>query len=310
MTIRELIRFSLAARCPVSIYFEMRRGIWRIMKRNIFPAKNYTQRPLISIDRMRKSLNKMNLSKSDTVFVHSGIGNIGVIEGGRKAVFELLAEYVTPETGNLLFPTFPFYKGVYDYLENLKVFDVRTAPSYMGTLTQYVLEKQIGIRSISPTHPVVAVGKDAEYLSKAHHKDTTPFGSNSPFQRFLQLNNPKVLLIGVSTDAATMVHNVEDVLGDKFPIKTFMDKIYEINCIDWDGSSLKVKTGCHSPVVSLSRDITRFDGIYRREKAITCEVPVGLSSIAILDAKKFFEVLTNLALQGKTIYGATHFTLS
>ncbi|MFZ0034393.1 MAG: AAC(3) family N-acetyltransferase [Sedimentisphaerales bacterium] len=308
MTVAELIRLSLAARCPLPVYLQMYHGLWRIAKRTLFPPRiSSKNRPVVSAQKLTETFERMGLAKNDSVFVHSGIGNIGIIEGGCRTVYNLLTEYVDTDKGNLLFPTFSFYYGVYDYLESNPVFDVRTAPTYMGTLTQYALKLKKGTRSICPTHSVLVIGKDSEILTADHHRDPTPFGPNSPFQKFLRLDNPKILLIGVTSDAITFVHVVEDSMAENFPIKTYTDKGYVINCIDHNAQPLSVKTRCHTPVVSLSRDITRFDRLFREEGVICREAPVGLSSIAILDPLKFVNLLTELAYEGKTIYGNIHF---
>jgi aminoglycoside N3'-acetyltransferase len=308
MTVAELIKLSLAARCPLPVYLQMSRGLWRIAKRTLFPSRiSSKNRPAVSAEKLREALDRMGLAKNDSVFVHSGIGNIGIIEGGCRTVYNLLTEYIDTDKGNLLFPTFSFNYGVYDYLESNPVFDVRTAPTYMGTLTQYALKLKKGVRSISPTHSVLVIGKDAEMLTADHHKDLTSFGPNSPFQKFLRLDSPKILLIGVTSDVITLVHVVEDSMAENFPIKTYTDKVYVINCIDRNAQPLSVKTRCHTPVVSLSRNISRFDRLFR-EKAVICrEVPVGLSSIAVLDPLKFVNLLTELAYKSKTIYGNTNF---
>lgn len=313
MTVAELIRLSFSKRYPLSVYLEMRRGMWRITKRTLFrhvKLSSSKQRPRISISQLRSAFDQLAIEKTDSVFIHSGIGNIGVIEGGRRAVFEILTDYIHPEQGNILFPTYPFFPSVYDYLETNPVFDVASAPSHMGSLTQYSLKTGMGTRSIHPSHSVLAIGKDAKIFTSDHHTCTTPFSSNSPFQRFLHIDNPKVILIGVSTDSITLAHAVEDMMADTFPIPLYLDKIYSIRCIGWNKQPISVQTKSHTPVLSLARDVRRFDPLFRMTGAIRKEIPIGLSKITLIDALKFCETLTALGHQGKTIYGTKRLSKS
>lgn len=305
MTLTQLFKLSIEGKCPLSIYWEMRRGLFRIAKRRITSKKgSQGPRPHLSMYELRKVFDKLDLSPSDSVFIHSGLGNIGVIEGGRSGVYNLLKEYIDIKKGNLLFPTFTFHPRMFDYLESNPVFDVRTAPSFMGSLTQYALKANEGIRSLHPTHSVLVIGKDAPYLATEHHLDSTPFGPNSPYQRLLNLDSFKILLLGVTTDVITYIHAVEDIMGEEFPIRTYTNKIYDITCVDRNGNDIIVSTRCHSPVLSLARDVTRFDDVFERCGVILNEECLGLSSVFLVKGDGLCEVLIQLAKSGKTVYGA------
>jgi len=297
----EYIKYTVEAKAPLPVYWEMRRGIWKVIKKRLF-KKNYKliERPKITIDQLRKSLLKVGLCTGDTVFIHSGIGNIGIFEGGRKKLFEILLDIVDINKGNILFPTFSFFPRMIDYLESNPIFDVRSAPSYMGSLTQYALKSGIGKRSINPTHSVLCIGKDQDWLAGEHHFCKTPFCDKSPFYRYLKLKNAKILLIGVSTDVITTIHAVEDNID--FPINVYTNKIYHIKCINWFGEEIIVETRAHNPVVSLARNISRFDEIFKK-KCFIGEEQVGLGKITFIDAKKFFNLLVELAKSGYTVYG-------
>lgn len=297
------IKYTIEARAPLPVYWEMRKGIWKVIKKRLL-KNNYKiiERPKITIDKLRYSLLKVGLRKSDTVFVHSGIGNIGIFEGGRKKIFEILLDIIDIDKGNILFPTFSFFPRMIDYLESNPIFDVRSAPSYMGSLTQYALKSGMGKRSINPTHSVLCIGKDQDWLAGEHHLCKTPFCDKSPFYRYLKLKNAKILLIGVDTDAITTIHAVEDSIN--FPINVYTSKIYNINCINWFGEKIIVETRSHNPVVSLSRNTRRFDEIFR-EKCFIGEEKIGLGKITLIDAKKFFDLLVELAKSGYTVYGKT-----
>ncbi len=304
MTLGQFVRLSLEGGYPPSILFEMRHGLGRLLRKRLAtPVAPPADRPRVTRAQIRDALSQASLSPGDAVFVHSGIGNLGVIEGGRRAVFEALLEGVDPARGTLLFPEFSFHPRMFDFLESSPVFDVRSAPSYMGSLSQYALGVAGGARSIHPTHSVLAIGREAEWLTSAHAACATPFAAESPFQRFLALERPKILLIGVSTDVVTHVHAVEDRLGSDFPITVYLRKPYRIDCLDHEGRPLRVETRCHTPVLSLAREITRFDRTLREDGILTRQIPVGAGAVASLDAKRFCASLEQHARAGRTVYG-------
>ena len=258
-------------------------------------------RPKISIDEVESALDELEISRGDRLIVHSGISNIGKVEGGPAGIVNRLRERVSG-SGIVLFPTFPFETTMHRYLETSPSFDVMASVSKMGAVTDVALKSAEGMRSIHPTHPVTGFGDDAKSYLEDHHRDETPFGPGSPFWRLAD-SGGKILVLGVGLKNVTEVHLPEDRLGEKFPVKVYVDKRYEVPCRDWNGVELTLITRCHDPRISRIRDCNLMEdpllseGIYRK-------IDLGNHSIGVIDFKQMDRYMQDAALSQRfTIYG-------
>jgi len=90
------------------------------------------------------------------------------------------------------------------------------------------------LRSLHPTHPVLAFGKDAQWLVAEHDRCLYPCGPGSPFDKFRQLKG-KILFFDVGFGAITFFHYVEDLLKDRLPFPVYDDRLFSVNAVDSKG---------------------------------------------------------------------------
>jgi len=258
-------------------------------------------RPTIDLATLAAALDKLGLVSGDSVLVHSGISNLGKVAGGPRAIFDLIQETVGSQ-GNVLYPVFPFGGLMYDHLRSNSTFDARTAPSKMGALTEYALKIPGGRRSLHPSHSVLAFGNRSNDFVAEHHLCSTPFADKSPFARLVEASG-KILLLGVGLNSTTSFHRIEDRLGVDFPVRVYLDEVFNISCIDSDGQEYKVSTMAHDPFISRVRNCQLFRNIFL-QAGILHEVAVGNGSIGIIDARAMEECLEQFCRRDRfTIYG-------
>jgi aminoglycoside N3'-acetyltransferase len=94
---------------------------------------------------------------------------------------------------------FVLYEGAFD-LDNLP-------PTYCGLVPQLLHRWPGALVSFHPSHAVVALGPEAEYLVEGHHR-VSAVGINSPIDRMAKLGG-KVLLLGVNQRVNTTIHTGE-----------------------------------------------------------------------------------------------------
>jgi aminoglycoside 3-N-acetyltransferase len=157
--------------------------------------------PTVSLEDLVEGLQHLGLEPGDRVIVHTSLSSFGRVRGGATTVIEALL-MVLGNQGTLMMPhTIPYttYKGTFD----------RTAPPDPGSgVVPAQLQKWPGaILSLQPTHPVVAVGRDAGALTEEHYR-VSPVGKHSPYDR-LAKNGGKVLLLGVNQRVNTTIHTGE-----------------------------------------------------------------------------------------------------
>jgi aminoglycoside 3-N-acetyltransferase len=258
-------------------------------------------RPLVDAASLNAALDALGLTRGDVVMVHSGISHLGKIAGGPRTVFELIRERIGDE-GHVLYPVFPFDTLMYHYLKTRPTFDVRTAPTKMGALTEYALKSSGGLRSVHPSHSVLAFGPHrAEFVNK-HHLCPAPFTDQSPFARLVDVQG-KILLLGVGLNSTTSFHRTEDRLGERFPVKVYHSEAFQVACVDDKGMSCNVDTRAHDPFVSRIRDCNLVRAAFLGAGVLR-EVPVGSGVVGMIDAAAMDRFLEELCFGPRlTIYG-------
>lgn len=258
-------------------------------------------RTVVSMDTLREAVTALGIGPADSVLVHSGISNLGKVVGGPKGTFELIRDCVG-SAGHVLYPAFPFDSLMYEYLRHGPEFDVRSAPSRMGALTQYALTAADGMRSVHPTHSILAFGPRRDNFVGEHHLCESPFADRSPFGRLVEAGG-KILLLGVGLNSTTSFHRIEDRLGDQFPVRVYVPTLFRVPCIDAHGAPLEVSTPAHDPFISRLRDCDIVHAELLRSGALR-ELQVGDGSVAVIDAAAMEATLERLLRdQGLTIYG-------
>lgn len=275
-------------------------------RRRQVEKKARKERTFITEAELVGALRELNID-SDLI-LHSSISNIGKFEIPVQKIAELITQEVNLKRNTLLVPALPFNTSMKEYLEKGDVFDVRTARNAMGAIPNILMSLPGAKRSIHPTHSVVALGPEAAFYVDGHEKDCTPFGPSSPFYK-LTARKGKILLLGVGLNSVTNFHVYEDILGPDLPFEVYSKKKYRARCIDNNGDEMLVETPCHEHALSAQRECERARPYLIAADAITT-LPFGESEISLIDAKKFTETLLQMLLDGKSIYGEAHLSIT
>ncbi len=150
---------------------------------------------------LEKELRLLGVAKGDKVAVHTAFSSVGNFKGGPEAFCETCMK-VIGKSGVILMPTFNFY----NHERTGGVYDPETTPSYTGAVSEVFRKRKDVFRSLDPSHPLCAWGKDALEYVRNHHKTPT-MGAASPLG-LLEKNGGKVLLVSCP-GANTFMHVVE-----------------------------------------------------------------------------------------------------
>lgn len=161
------------------------------------------------------------------VLVHSSLIHIGNIKGKHKPIVKALQEHVLDKGNTVLAIGIPVKGSTEEWLQSITRFD-KDAPIAMGVISTYYAKQEGACRSLNPTHSVVAYGSRAEEYTAAHHLDKTPFMEKSPYYKLLERNGG-VLMVGAGIKHLTLVHIVEDMLGDLYPQRVYGRKEYLVD---------------------------------------------------------------------------------
>lgn len=214
----------------------------RAVKSTVNRTKQRLVRALRSYDarQLKTALRRMGVSESDTLLVHSNFEPHSGFRGTPQDLVNALAELVG-DKGNLLMVSIPFRGSSYDHLMLNKVFDVRKTLSMMGLVTEIFRRKKGTLRSLHPTHPVLAYGKDAAGLVEGHEKCLYPCGPGSPFDKFRAARG-KILFFDVGFGSITFFHYVEHLLQAQAPRPVYDERLFEATVVDAMGEKVTVRT--------------------------------------------------------------------
>ncbi|MEE2000425.1 AAC(3) family N-acetyltransferase [Alkalimonas sp. MEB108] len=267
------------------------------------------QAPHISQQKLEQQLLSLGVAQGDTIFLHSSLKSLGYVTGGPAAVIAALQNAVGIQ-GNILLPAYYLPGGTIENTCKLSdyCFDLRIHGTNMGRLPETFLATKGVMRSLHPTHSVAAWGKDAKFLTEAHHKATSVFGKGSPWQRFSALPKAKVLGLGISMGPVTFYHLLEDTLGDKFPLSVWQQE-HLLRCVDSEGKVWKVPVRPYDKVLTAQRidhpsrtDLRDFIKAELSKHGQLKQGQVGAGQSWLINSQDFYQHLEKLANEGITIY--------
>lgn len=158
----------------------------------------YTKEQLID------DLKKMGLKRADAIMIHSSMKSIGSVEGGGETVIDAFLEYFSE--GLVMMPAHTWAQMGPEYA----IFDPATEPACVGLLPNLFLKRKGAVRSLHPTHSIVAYGERATEYIAGEENCTTPCTPGGCWDRLREIN-AKILLVGVTHIRNTFIHSVEEI---------------------------------------------------------------------------------------------------
>ena len=154
------------------------------LKARLFRVRSFLTRYLLSYGgrKLLERLRTLGVRTGDTVLLHSSFEEHHGFRGTIQDVTDVFIEALGPD-GNLLMVSLPYRSSSLLYLSKLKRFDVRKTPSMMGMLSELFRRRAGVLRSLSPTHPMLAFGPKAAWFVAGHHLCQYPCGPGSPFEK-------------------------------------------------------------------------------------------------------------------------------
>ena len=258
----------------------------------------------LGMDEVARALRECGLGEGDSCFMQASMSAFGSFERGPDTVVEALEQVLGPE-GFTAMPAYPLSGPAIEYLAQDPVFDVRSTPSRMGSISEAFRRRAGTRRSIHPTHSTCARGPGADEVVAGHESADTPFGAGTPFPRIVE-RGALQLLFGCGTRAVTMYHSFECTRRPPFPLDVFADRRFEARCMDWEGRELRVETLVHNPALHPGR-IDSNPRLQRRFRQGILEgggraVRLGHGEILAIRLPALFEVFEQLLAEGVTIY--------
>lgn len=197
-------------------------------------------------------LTGIGVRTGDTLMLHSSWLPLNGFKGTPAQFNTALREHLSP-AGLLVMPSLTYHNiSSAEFLAGGKPMDVRRSPSAMGLLSEVFRRNKETVRSLSPTHPLLAWGKDAEGFIADHEKSDRPFGPDSPFAHLLE-RDALLLCLDVGFSSITFTHFVEDRLQHTLPFPFYEAEPMIGIAIDKEGARHECPTRVLSAIANRQR---------------------------------------------------------
>jgi len=238
---------------------------------------------------LRAALVSLGVAPGDTLMLHGAFGQHHGFRGPIEGLTEVFVDLLGPQ-GTLAMVSLPYRSSSLQYLQTMKRFDVRRTPSMMGLISEYFRHRPGVLRSLHPTHPVLALGARAEWLVEGHENSPYPCGPDTPFGKLL-LADGKVAFFNVPFATFTFFHFLEHHVSSRVPFRLYTDEPFTVPVVDHAGQARTVSTFVFSPDAIARRRFPVLEEELRRRGLIS-QARVGatrLEAIRLRDAVECVE---------------------
>jgi len=211
-----------------------------------------------------------------------------------------LQQAVGPD-GLLVMPTMTYHdESSAAFLARGAAMDARRSPSRMGLLSE-VFRRARGVeRSLSPTHPLAAWGRDAAGFVAGHEATTASFGPNSPFAR-LVTRDARILLVDAPFSTITFTHFLEDRIRHSLAVPFYEAAPVPGQVVDSGGNRLTVPTLVITEAANAARRESRLVAALEGAGAIR-RARIGNTSLAAIDARVMVDAVDRMIAAGDSFF--------
>jgi len=164
-----------------------------------------------SFEDIKRAYKNIGISEGMILVVKTDIRFLGPYESEDqnqllKDHLDTLIELVSLSKGTIVVST-----GTNSLCNTDIVFDVKNTPSETGSLTEFIRNHPMAVRSFHPFSSYAAIGKQANYICENITRHSV--GPNTPEARLLELN-AKYLSLGLHpVHTSTLIHHIEKTMG-------------------------------------------------------------------------------------------------
>ncbi len=247
-------------------------------------------------------LRSLGIASGDTVMLHSAFDALSGFRGSPKELIDVFLGLLGTN-GNLLMVSLPYRTSTYEYLNEGKIFDVRKTISRMGLVSEAFRRRQGVLRSLHPTHPVLAHGSKAQWIVADHEKCVYACGPGSPFEK-LALLDGKVVFYNVPLTTMTFFHYLEHLVEREMDFPLYFDREFEVPTVDWNGTTITVRTRVFSMEAARRRRPTMLAHELEKRSQVK-KGWIGNTRLIAIDAKQAIACTQAMARVGVLFYTAS-----
>lgn len=247
------------------------------------------------------ALASLGVRQGDALMLHSGFSEA---HGLRGTIDDLIGAFRTAigPNGHLLMVSLPYRDATFAYLQRGKRFDVRRTPSMMGMVSELFRRRPDVLRSLHPTHPILAQGPRAQWLVDGHEERVHPCGPDTPFARFAELDGAAVFF-NVPFANFTFFHHLEHLVHERLPFPLYTAEVYETEIVDADGQVRRIRTHAFHPDVFAHRRFAVLES-WLREAGLIHARHIGATTLELVRVREAMALVEAKARAGQFFYAS------
>lgn len=251
-------------------------------------------------NRLVRFLKKNGIQAGDTLVVHSSWLTENGFVGTPLDFINALKKVVSDE-GLLVMMSMPYHnQSSAEFIRSGGVVKVKRSPSKMGLLTEVFRRGRDTLRSRSPTHPLLAWGKDAESFLADHINCEAPFGQGSPFEKML-LRGAKIVAVDAPFSTITYTHFLEDSISDALPFTLYEKERLVGKVIDEQGQEYDVPVKVLSTEANARRRDQKLLDFFESERIVKHK-RLGATRFIFVECAPAFKAIKKMYAQRQSMF--------
>ena len=246
-----------------------------------------------------EALHEAGVAPGDSIMLHSAFEDQHGFRGSVEEAIDAFLKAIDPN-GNLLMVSLPYRSSSLEYLSGLKRFDVRKTPSAMGLLSEFFRRRANVVRSVHPTHPIVAAGPRSEWFVEGHEHCLYPCGPGTPFEKLLQVGG-KVVFFNVPFVYFTFFHYLEHYVSSGLDFPLYHEPAFDVPVIDSGGNDIVVRTMAFAKAAIARRRFEVLEAWLWRHRVIR-KTRIGASTLLIVDLRDVMQAVEEMTRSGVFFY--------
>ena len=248
---------------------------------------------------LRIALRQLGVRDGDVLMLHSAFAQHHGFSGNIEQLTDAFIEALGPR-GHLLMVSLPYRSSTLEYLQRVRVFDVRRVPSMMGLVSEYFRRRPDVLRSLHPTHPVLVHGPEASWFIDGHERALYPCGPGTPFEKMADRDGI-VAFFNVPFATFTFFHHLEHLVRGDLPFQLYTNETYTVSVIDRHGEPGAVRTHAFTREAIGRRRFERLEQALRARGAITA-AKVGNTRMEAIRVRDAIACAREMQARGQLFY--------
>lgn len=246
---------------------------------------------------LQAALSELGIAHGDTVLLHSAFRPTNGFRGTPGDLLDAILSVIGNE-GTLVMMSMAYGSSTAAYLASSPKFDVRRTPSKMGIVSEVLRRRRGALRSLSATHPVVALGPKAAWLIEGHEACAYPCGPGSPFEKLCE-RGAKMIFFDLHLPflGFTFVHYIEHQLRERLPFQLYEELPTVSTFVDHRGEKQVRRVYTFTRSASRRRNVAVIIRAMQREGTARSR-RVGNTTIMVAGTTEALDAALRLADEG------------